>query len=219
MFLIYDYLNNHTTSLKSAILEAITPTEFMHDYQKKAVLLESFDDEIIQNFNRNGEWLLSKSDYKYLSKLKRFEKSNLIKLITTIKPRVNPKVVIGYEYNHNHNYQRINNYLHIVEQFFYQNTILRSDLLEITTASVLNTLEKNEVIYRVDVTIKREVTHKFDLNDKDILLNNDQKKAYNEIVSGFNTNKEYLLYGVTGSGKTEVYLKVIEEVIKMVRPL
>lgn len=214
MFLIYDYLNNHTTSLKSAILEAITPTEFMHDYQKKAVLLKSFDDEIIQNFNRIGEWLLSKSDYKYLSKLKRFEKSNLIKLITTIKPRVNPKVVIGYEYNHNHNYQRINNYLHIVEQFFYQNTILRSDLLEITTASVLNTLEKNEVIYRVDVTIKREVTHKFDLNDKDILLNNDQKKAYNEIVSGFNTNKEYLLYGVTGSGKTEVYLKVIEEVIK-----
>ncbi len=214
MFLIYDYLNNHTTSLKSAILEAITPTEFMHDYQKKAVLLESFDDEIIQNFNRNGEWLLSKSDYKYLSKLKRFEKSNLIKLITTIKPRVNPKVVIGYEYNHNHNYQRINNYLHIVEQFLYQKTILRSDLLEITTASVLNTLEKNEVIYRVDVTIKRKVTHKFDLNDKDILLNNDQKKAYNEIVSGLNTNKEYLLYGVTGSGKTEVYLKVIEEVIK-----
>jgi len=214
MFLIYNYLKNHTTSLKSAILEAITPTEFMHDYQKKAKLIESFDDSIIQKFNRNGEWILTKSDKSYYNKLKRLEKNHKIKLITTIKPRVTPKIVIGYRYNQNHNYSRINNYLDVINKFKDDEIILRSDLLEITSASSLNTLEKNEVIFRVDVTIKREVIHKFELKDKDITLNNEQEYAYKEIIKGLNTTNKYLLFGVTGSGKTEVYLRVVDEVIK-----
>lgn len=50
-----------------------------------------------------------------------------------------------------------------------------------------------------------------DIKDKDITLTPDQQKVVDEILSG---DGKYLLKGVTGSGKTEVYKKVIKEMIK-----
>ncbi len=46
------------------------------------------------------------------------------------------------------------------------------------------------------------------------ILNNHQEKALSEIRSVFNKNKVCLLRGVTASGKTEIYVKLIEEVFK-----
>jgi len=47
-----------------------------------------------------------------------------------------------------------------------------------------------------------------------IILNNEQEKAVREILAGLAERRfaPYLLHGVTGSGKTEVYLRVIEKV-------
>lgn len=49
--------------------------------------------------------------------------------------------------------------------------------------------------------------------DKKVILNDEQLAAYNTIIKskGFN---EFLLKGVCGSGKTEVYLNLIEDTIK-----
>ncbi|KUO52440.1 MAG: hypothetical protein APF76_05245 [Desulfitibacter sp. BRH_c19] len=52
--------------------------------------------------------------------------------------------------------------------------------------------------------------------DNSICLNSDQKKAY-EIVANDIENKSYnpyLLYGITGSGKTEVYMEIMEHCLK-----
>ena len=40
-----------------------------------------------------------------------------------------------------------------------------------------------------------------------------QEEVFGQIKSGFTANKPVLLKGVTGSGKTEIYMKLIEEVI------
>tara|TARA_Y100000590_G_scaffold460127_1_gene618748 strand:+ start:343 stop:2553 length:2211 start_codon:yes stop_codon:yes gene_type:complete len=45
-------------------------------------------------------------------------------------------------------------------------------------------------------------------------LNSEQEMAIKEIKKSFNLNNSFLLNGVTGSGKTEVYLRTIKELIK-----
>ena len=65
--------------------------------------------------------------------------------------------------------------------------------------------EEYESIYRINKNNEKQVEYE---------LTDIQNKAYLDIKSGFNTNNIYLLHGVTGSGKTEVYMHLCEDIIK-----
>lgn len=64
--------------------------------------------------------------------------------------------------------------------------------------------EEKEQLYRINETSK-EV--------KKVVLTEDQNNAY-ETIKNCHNYETFLIYGVTGSGKTEVYLNIIEDVYK-----
>ena len=90
--------------------------------------------------------------------------------------------------------------------------VLKSELVKISISSI-NTLKKLNVIEEV-----LEETYRLNINtdytDKKIELTSKQKEVINEVLSNKNSFNPYLLHGVTGSGKTEVYMNIIESIIK-----
>ena len=89
---------------------------------------------------------------------------------------------------------------------------LKNDIYKISS-SAYKTLIKNNVIreekkevYRLNDDILKE--------NSNIVLNKEQKSVVNEVIKDKDKFNPYLLYGVTGSGKTEVYMHIIDEIIK-----
>lgn len=85
------------------------------------------------------------------------------------------------------------------------------------TRAIVKTLEKNGYVEIIEKKVERNpLANKHIDKTEKLKLTEEQQNAFNKISNQINNNeyKQFLLYGVTGSGKTEVYLQLIEEAIK-----
>ena len=87
------------------------------------------------------------------------------------------------------------------------------DILVSKMSSTINTIIKHGLGEIVNVEEKR-YNYTGLANYKKIVLSKEQESVKDKIVSSFGKSETFLLYGVTGSGKTEVYMSVIEEALK-----
>ena len=127
-------------------------------------------------------------------------------------------------------YQKYDEYLELINKdtaINYTNNNKRS----IKQIELLNRLLNNEKIlkkeYSLDIIkklvnkniIKINKVNKYRINIdnnsfKKKELTSEQKEAVDKVEESFNKSEIFLLHGVTGSGKTEVYMELIEKVVK-----
>lgn len=130
------------------------------------------------------------------------KKNNYTKYITYIELTATKEQIEEYINNNSrkkNNIEILTNLLNTKKEL--KNKYTSTNIKQLLEADLIK--ETQEQVYRLNKE-KKEIEH--------FTLSEQQENAINQV--DLNTNKTYLLHGVTGSGKTEVYMRLIEKTIK-----
>ena len=105
---------------------------------------------------------------------------------------------------------------HHDKQYDFKAAIPKTKLLEAreVTPSRLQTLLKKNIFVSEEIVTSRLVDVSSQDDVANITLSEAQNEAFEQIHAQFAQHPVVLLHGVTGSGKTEIYIKLIDEVLK-----
>ncbi|MDU2198344.1 MAG: DEAD/DEAH box helicase family protein, partial [Peptostreptococcaceae bacterium] len=216
-------LNNYNGAILNLDLEKLQSVDL---YEENSDLNEN--EKLILDELINNKGMIKIDKFKKIKNinniLDKMKRKNIIDIKWEYKDHKNEKkicyVSLGMDkdyvddYIHGNKINLGNKQKEIVEFLKHNSSVEINDLLEIINASkqsVTSLIGKNLITLEIkDYYRSPEDIYRSD--NKKITLNEEQEYAVHKITSEmFNESKNpYMIHGVTGSGKTEVYMEIID---------
>lgn len=227
-----DWLTEQTLSYKISAFQVMLPAALKAKYEKKIKLRQSMDQlpEQLQFLFEKNDTILWNEAEGYLAQLQKEATKGTVEVLYEVKERVKKKklkhisAIVSKEELMTQKEQLAANAekQKAVLDFFIENpkSIEQRELLSIldVPATTIKSLVKKGLLLEEDLEVYRDpYEDRVFEKTKPLTLTAEQEQAISPILATLEENKQkvFLLYGVTGSGKTEIYLQSIQRALEM----
>lgn len=223
-----DYMKETAYAFKITCLQTMLPAVMKAKYQKKIVLLDPTHEAKAKYFGTANELDWEEAEAKgLLNELKKLRKQNIVDVRYLVKNQNKVKTT-----------RYVRSLIATSDLAAIQNALIKSarkqsELAEILTnhdfepvtfykkqgisTAILNTgAQKGWLEFEEVETYRDPYQHRKFAQTTSLELNTDQEKAVSEILAAEKEQRSdvFLLEGITGSGKTEVYLQTIAALLE-----
>lgn len=228
-----EWYNNYFVTKRISMLEVMLPSAIKAKYTKvfSIVDADAVPESLLVKFDKDGQYPYKEAQYNDdLGQIVPLLKQGIVSEVTLLSQNVSKKkqravsIIEGFDYDSilgslEKSKKQYELYAYLLDERHH--TVLLKDLEEMGfSKSSIDTLMRKGFVEKYDAIVERDPfeTRVFEQDQKQ-QLTDDQQEAYKSILESIQAHQQrtYLLHGVTGSGKTEVYLQAIEEVLKLGR--
>jgi primosomal protein N' (replication factor Y) len=227
-----EWMSKYYHSTFTSILKLFIPTAAQVHFQKKIRLVEKatindFNGDAVKLYEvlANRCWIdidIVKKNIpikNFYSIIEFYENEEIVEIERILDTKIKKKF-------ENHVFLQSSNLngvkLTSKQKKLYEKILIKKDIKlsiiakEFSYSIVKNLKEKGLVkVEAIEVKPKKR-NIAISITNRSISLNEEQKDVFKNILYSINKNvfQAFLLYGITGSGKTEIYIKLIEETLK-----